>query len=362
MSFGLNVWKSNGTTKIVGPTDSGGRCFVGIITRSPETPGTTTTYTYPNVSDGSYLRVYQCGAGAHTWYTGTSSGQATVTLVATNKAGSTYYTPSATTLFVFSVISNNPLFGLNMLTDSGQKSISNIFPAAEFLGKISMNPTPVSTTSVTGYTQYQFSSNNFYYGANRNKIILWNLPSTTQDVWFTGDSFFFPTASYFVVNCSIFVASGASYTLPEAFAFSVDNLQNSSNGFGLRMFDGSGTLMFDSGLDHMAITGFETTLSYPLTTGSVNTYTMSTFSGIQPVFLVPQYIREQWSRIGITTQSQGYQYTGVVQRNGTTLQSELIRTASWIEDFVITGSYAYGNSGSLTEVVVNGNLYGAINF
>jgi len=362
MSFGLNVFKSDGVTSIVGPTDSGGRCFVGIITRAPETAGTTTTYTYPDVSDGSYLRVYQCGAGAHYWYTGTSSGQATVTLVAVNKAGSTFYTPSATTLFVFSVTANNPNYGLYMLTDSSQQSISNIFPAAEFMGKVTMNPTPVGTRTVTGYTEYLFQSANVTNGATRNKIVLWNLPSTTQDVWFTGDSFFFPTATYYQVSCSIFVATGATYTLPEAFVFSVDGLTESSNGYGLRMFDASGNLTFDSGLDHMAIAGFETTLSYPLSTGTVNSYTMSTFSGIQPVFLIPQYITEQWSRIGITVQSQGYQYMGVVQRNGTTLSSQLIKTNSWIEDSVITGNYYYGNSGSLTEVVVNGNLYGATNF
>ena len=364
MTFGLNVWKANGAS-IADPSASGGRCFVGTITRAPEATNITTNYVYPDISSGTSLRVYQVGAGAHDWYTSTVSNQAVVTLVANARSGSIFYSPENTVLLVFSISASESLYGLSATTDSGDKNISNIFPSAEFLGKYTMNPTPYTTgagySATSNYPSYWHHSNNLITGTGRTLLFLWNIPSST-DVWYTCDSSTRGTLASGVqtyISCKIFAPTGTSYVLPEAFVFAVDGLQPSNNSYGVRLYNSTGGLTFDSGLDHMVIKGFENSLFYTSVTTAISNFTANSFTGIQPVFLLPEYTVESWARNGSTYSSTGNFYEGVLKRTGNVVYSRTFRTERWIEDYIIIGTYKHGTSSGLIQVVVDGALYGA---
>lgn len=352
MTFGIRVTSSSGL-ETVNTTLPGGRIFVGSITRAREAALTSTTYTYPKVPGGSNLRVMQVGAGAHNWSTGTDgNGNATVTMVA--KGAGTRYA-FQTTLYVFATSTTEPDFGVNIVNDAGERTVSSVFPCPEFLGKLPASAFALSYsyTVNNGYTLYQYEANHSL-GLGRKVLVLWNLPGTSDDVWYSGSTF---TGS--VVFHSVIAPAGTPFALGEAFLFALDGLQASGDTFGLRVYDEAGTLCFDAGLPHMIIRGFENSLSYSLTPNTVSSFSASTFGGIQPVFLLPDFWFEVWTRLGLNSSRDEYFY-GFVRRSGSTLATKVVRTEVYIED-VGSNSFTayYGLNTNLTQIVCDGSLYGA---
>jgi hypothetical protein len=360
MAYGTEVKLASGKVT-TNQTLPGGRVFLGLLVRSKETAGTVTVYTYPDVPGGSNLRVLQVGAGAHVWSAGTNgSGQATMTLTALTTRDTGFSPIPQTRLYVFTVATNEPDYGISMVNDAGERTVSGLFPAAEFLGKITFSSTPSSSYDVYEGTYWRFNHTSAptSLGAGRTRMILWSLPNTTDDVWFTGTPFLSSagTGSY-SLNASYIRDPGTAFTMPEAFMFAIDGISPSAETYGMQVFNPSGQLTYDAGLDHMILRGYETGLSYPTSPGTINSFSASYFSGNTPAFSIPTFAKETWSSAGQV--SNGKYYTGGVRRNGSTLESRLVKTDVMFEDIGgITGTYYYGAVSNLPQLVVDSTLYG----
>lgn len=367
MGYGIEVTQASGKN-ILTQTMPGGRVYVGQINQAAQAVGTVTTFTYPLIPGGSYLRLLQVVAARHTFVTGTNaSGHATITLTATS-AGRTA-TSGSTQLFIFATQTIEPTFGIQLTNDAGERTTSTVYPCPEFLGKITFSPTPTYTftTMTAGILHYRHSVNSTL-GAGRTRLILWNLPETSADCWFTGSSLISASVTgTYSVSTEIYRASTTTTQMPEAFIFALDGLTNSSginDNYGLRIYD-EGTppnqkLLFDAGLDHMIIKGYENTVDYPNITGVTYTYAgLANMSNV-PIFLMPGFYKETASNY----KAPGFQgvntYTGVMKRDANTIYTKLLFTDAISDDaYIPIGTYYYGVADNLLQLVVNGSDYGA---
>lgn len=367
MAFGIEVTQANGK-KILTQTMPGGRVYVGQVNQAAQVTGTVTVITFDKVPGGNYLRVLQVDQARHTFVVGTNaSGHATITLTATS-AGRTVVT-SSTRLFVFATQTIEPTYGIQLTNDAGERTTSTVYACPEFLGKITFSATPTVTRFIaTPYTEYSHSVLSSL-GVGRTRLILWNLPENSGDCWFAGSSLIPATniAASYSVTATIIRPSTTTTQMPEAFIFALDGLTESSgivNTYGLRIYD-EGTppnqkLLFDAGLDHMIIKGYENTVDYPNITGVVNEYPgLANMSNV-PVFLMPSYSKE----IASSYKSPGFQsvtgFLGVMKRDANTIYTKLVVRRTYQDDaYIPVGTYDYGVQNDLLQLVVNGSDYGA---
>lgn len=354
MPYGINIIRSDGT-EVITQTTPGGRCYAGAVVQAK---GTSQTYTSSSIPGGDKLRVLQAEAGAHTWSVSTESGtgyaQLTVTSVGSNQDNS-----DSTVLLIFCTQTNEPSYGVQLTNDSGDRTASTVFPVPEFLGKLTFSSTPSYDTDAAegNYWVYQHDVVTSL-GAGRRRLILWNLPDTTADVWYAGTTHVGPaiTGNY-TVTAHILCPRYSLYAVPEAFVFALDGLGSSGDTYGLRIYNDTGALLFDAGLQHMNLRAYET-FSYPTSMGTPNNYTMSSYSGNRPAILIPEFRQETWTqRVGLQL-SDGKLYMGTCRKNGTTLDTKLIRYASYVEDSGFSSTYTYGESTGLLQLVLDCTLYG----
>lgn len=362
MGYGIEVTQASGK-KTVTQTMPGGRVYIGQINQIAQAYGTVTVFTYPLVPGGNYLRLLQVSAARHTFVTGTNaSGQATITLTATS-AGRTA-TTEYTQLFIFATQTVEPTYGIQLTNDAGERTTSTVYPCPEFLGKLTFNPTPTytRTTMTAGIMNYQHLVNSTL-GAGRTRLILWNLPETSTDCWFAGGSLISAgiTGTYTIVS-DIYRASTTTTQMPEAFIFALDGLVDSTDTYGMRIYDGNTpkNLLFDAGLNHMIIKGYENTVDYPVITGTTYTYAGLPNMSNVPIFLMPGFYKE----VASSYKSPGFQttntYTGVMKRDANTIYTKLLYTDIVSDDvYIPVGTYYYGVSDNLLQLVVNGSDYGA---
>lgn len=354
MSYGLRTIK--GSIETTTQTMPGGRVCLGVVQRAKETGGVTTTTSWSNISNGNQLRVMQIGAGAHTWSVGTNgSGQATLTLISQSRAPAQAYT---TLLIVFSTNTVEPDYGLALINDSGERTISTVYPTAEFLGVVDLQTTATFAGPTDGpYDLAQHFSNTISLGSGRNRIVLWSFPDQPgNDTWMNGTSFI-PSGltGNYAISANIYVPdlNTTSYYIPQALIFAVDGMVASSDQYGLRILDNSSPqkILFDSGLTHMVVKGYETSLSYAST--SASSFVASSLSGNQTAIFIPDFSQETWVRRTNVIFSVGTVYEGAVRRQGTTLYSKKIVTQKFYEDAVITDNYTNGLDSGLLQVAVD---------
>jgi hypothetical protein len=357
MSYGLEIRRNDGT-KILSQTMPGGRCFVQDLVLPTQTSGTTSTYTFSNVPGGENLRLYTMRAGMHTWTTGTNlSGQATLNVTAYGT-----FPNIASRLAVFTTkttesFSNN--IGLSIVNDNGERTASALYPCGEFLGKVTLQSSPDSTDTTTdGYNHYVHTTTSTSLGSGRTRLILWNLPSNSDDTWYAGDAYVSSstTGSY---NITMEVATKAgSYTLPEGFVFGLDNLSPSTDTYGLRIYDASNKLTFDAGLDHMVISAIEQGLSY--NTSSSSSFSLSSFGSGIPGFFLPPYYSEKWvaDPNPLNISSTVTIKKGFIKRNGSNFITQVITMSVTTEDSRKNITWSWGVISGLITVVVDSTIYG----
>jgi hypothetical protein len=359
MAYGFETYTAGGVLTS-GQSMVGGRVFIGIISKIADlVHNTVTTYTYPDVPGGSYLRVYQVGAGEHSWVIGTNgSSQATVTLTSTYKTPSLIASTPITTLLVFATKTTEPSYGIETTNDAGDRIVSTLFPAPEYLGKVTFSSTPSSSwdAAEAGYWAYSHITSSSL-GSGRNRIILWALTDNAGDCWFNGTTFVASSVSgAYNITAQYIRPPATSYTMPTAYVFALDGLSSSSDAYGIRVYNAAGAMTFDGGLRHMDIRAIETTLAYPTTTGSSNTYSFSSLSGT-PAILVPMYQKETWVWTSGQLFSTGKRWVGGVRKNGTTLYSRLTcRDPLYEDNPSITGTVYWGQATGLMQAVVDASV------
>jgi hypothetical protein len=357
MTYGLLTQRPNGMP-LIDPTLIGGRVYVGKYTAAA---GASASYTFPNIPGHGRLRVLQIAAGGHSYALSTNgSGQAVITFTPYSQTSS-----RSTTVFLFTTYTTEPDYGVLTTNDAGQRTVSGLFPVPEFLGKVTFSNTPSSSYDTADGTYWVYDHlSATSLGAGRERLVLWSLPENTYDCWFKGTTNISNTVTgSFNLRARFIRAPTDPYSMPEAFVFALDGLTTSSDTYGIRVFDQSGNITFDSGRDHMVIKGFETTVDYPSSSGSTLTFPgLSTLTASNvPVMLIPSYGKDVWARITASSSTEK-SYEAGVRRVGSTLYTRLVLLSTAYEDIGgTTHTNEWGVRTDLMQLVLDGALYGASN-
>jgi hypothetical protein len=343
-AYGIEVWGSDGTPHL--SSDSPGTIYIGRYTA---VAGSNATFNFPLVPAG-YLTAYIVQRGTHSFAVGddgSGNAQLSMTAVASLHA-------SNTLIDVFASLTVEPDYGTSMFNAAGARMLSSTYPTPEFLAKVTFSTTPdSSTTNPHGsVTVYSFSSTITTLANGRNVVVLWNLPS-----W---------SATYMKPNGMggasggrrVFMnITGALPTvMPEALIFAVDGLSASSEPWGMRLYDASGNVTYDSGLNHMTTLGVEASLNF----GGAS-YTSAFLPG--SAMTIPTYLQEVWNLDGgSSSSSHGQIKEGFVRRNGADLFAGLFQTDYQVEGAPVAATYVEGVAFGANIQFVDAVRYGATYF
>lgn len=355
MAYGIQTTK--GSLGTLSNTLVSGRIYVDLIYKETETSGTTTTYTYTAIPGASYLKVHQIGGGTHTWATSTNgSGQAVITLTATANP-STLSVPF-TLLIVFATRTSETDYGILTTNSAGDTVVSAVYPVPEYVGKITLGSTPTA--------DYNTGSEGFYHttyqgtttaGASRERIILWVLPQTNEDVWYNCQGHISSAVSgTATVDVSVLRQNGLPHYLPEGYVFALSGLTPNTTEYGLQVFDGSSNCTFDTEKTHMVLKAIEEIVDYPTSTGTINTYTLTSLAGVDyPAGSFPQFRQE------VFTASNGKVYVGTVRVRSNQVETRLINTDTYAGSYS-AATYNYGDNTDLVQAIVNSADYATTTF
>lgn len=380
MAYGIQVTGPAGN-ETINLSMSGGRSYVQEIRKEWVYPGGQTyTYTFPNIPSGDDLVIYTVQLGPFYWETSTVNSQAVLTLHAQVPSGGfigSFFTETVLSVFTKKTVETfNNDYGVAFTNEAGERTVSAIYPTAEFLGKLTFSPVPdnwinggIENLPMSTYHLNRHSSTPTSIGSGRKRIVLWNLPDTSStDVWYTCDSSYLPDTltGNFQIQMSAVTKAGLGYAMPEAYVFAVDGINPSSDSYGLRVYDASGNVTFDAGLNHMVITGVYKGMDFniddivnrqpkpgfyrPQAAGPTNTYTISGFNGIVPLIFLPTLFVEE----GIPNQNTFvlayyvYYHTGMVRRTGNQLSLRGITTGFLQEDAALAQNW-WWESGSVYD-------------
>jgi hypothetical protein len=363
MTFGFLVNNSSGVP-VMSPDTPGGSVYLQTIVQQPFT---TSTYNFPRVPDGSYLHVVQIGPGGHYFVVGTSNGQATLTVTNYNKTYPTSTSP--TTLLVFATYTvevDTTGYGISVINNSGQRLVSGVYPTPQFVRKLPQSAFNLVSNGncyqPNNYAWYQAGITIPAVSSGQARYIMMNLPGGGDDTWYELDLAYiepsYPGDRVIVMN----IFSTVTPKLPELFVFTLSASSAGSDTFGLRIFDSSGNITFDSGRQNMVISQVYSGSGYPLQINTIQTYA-NAFVDANPVIGMPQFNQERIIRTAPNSgQSYDDYYFGASRRVGTTLQTQLFWTQRFYEDFAgPTQSTIFNNgrSNSLFVQSLPGSLYGA---
>lgn len=346
--YGIAVYKANGTTPLINQGLSGGTLYVDTVV---QTVGSSQTYVYDKVPGGSNLRVMLVQAGAHVFSVGTNaSGYATLTVTYLSSYGSA----NATVLFVFATSTVEPTYGVQLINDAGDRLVSTLYPVPEFLGAV--------TTTNTGGNSIPYNwTASTTVGSGKKRMVLWKIPDTTN-TYFSGTCYIPDTVTgSYSVACNSYMTLGASetYAAPVAYIFSLGPTSSSGDAYGVRVYDGSGNIMFDSGKQMMSLVKSQTyDFGYAIT--------VSQMSGISPAILLPSLTANTGNSSSyfagydtITGEPlYGYLYTalyGTIRKNGTTLETKYFAVdngSGWTAN-----DYYNGQDTGLCSVITNSASY-----
>lgn len=344
MTYGIQVSRTVGgvTRTSLDPQALGGRVFVSVETA---TAGTSRTVTYDNILGGSNLKYYFVNAGSHFVTTATQAGTGKAQLIFT-----AYTNPRRqvqTQVIVFTTSTIEPSSGITTLNDNGERTVSAVLPVPVFLGRVTMPAAPDYSYYIAeggGYADVYSAITSL--GAGTDRLVLWTIPENGSNVYFEGDAYIpaSVTGNAIIYGTIYSTASGTSYTVGEALVFSLSYVPSSASTHGMRLFNSSGSLLFDSGNDHLYIKGFST-IEYSSTDTVIANDSPNIYTGSQPAILVPNYFVESGTRITNKIMSTIRTYRGAIRRQGTNIYTKRILTEVYNEDFAVSSNYtlAYGS-------------------
>lgn len=354
MSYGIQVTK--GGLQTLNNTMIGGRVYVDLIYKETETSGTVTNYDYPAIPDASKVRIHQIGGGTHTYTVSNHSGGVRISLTAISSPS--FYSVPFTLLLVFSTETVESGYGILTKNEDGETVVSALYPVPEFIGKL---------TPGAAYNSYDLGSEGFYLynhqatssiGAGRERFILWAPAQTNENVWFNGQSHISASVTgTFDLQLQVATTPGTPYYIPEAYVFALNSHSPSSEAFGIQVRDAAGQVTFDSGLNHMVMKALTNNVSYPASTGTINSYTVANLTDVNwPAGSFPQYYREV-----IATTVQGF--TGFIRMRAAFTDTRLIRTVPPSSaGGRPNGTYEYGLRENLTQAIINTADYASTSY
>jgi len=341
----------------------GGRVFIELLELAP-VPGTigdipvynSASITYTNIPGAQYLKYYTLQAGPYSVTTSTNAyNQAVITFTRRYAFQLPAFGSNVTVLAIFATRTTDPSYGLMVTNSNGDRLVSNNYPVPVFRGKIVFNSAPDYTIGLVRYHEKTIS----YGDVNSDKLIMYTIPEST-DVWFTGDSFIGAGSSPYIVQTSYVTPSaGAAYSLAEGYVFQLNNISQSSDNYGLRVWDSSATqkLTFDSGLQHVNIAGIQESplISYNDNEQSI---TNNSLYGPYSALVIPQFQQEIVSGIPNTVSSTVSSYRGVFRRQNSTIYYKIVAIETGFEDAYYNYTSTNGSQYDNTIFIVNTQLLG----
>lgn len=327
----------------------GGRVFVEFLSVNP---GSSLTKSYDFIPSGSYLKHYIISAGPHSISISTVSNKATISI---NYTGYTFQKSVPTKVAIFTTQTTEPSFGISLINGNGEKVASTRYPVPDFIQKVTFSSSDkVDTLPIifepTDRETYVYSKS-ISSGYGRTRIVMWSIPESLTEYWYSGNAFLATSDT----ELKLYINSplNQSPPMPTAYIFGLDNLSPSSSSYGLRLFNEGGNLLFDSGLNHIDILGFNT-IAYATAGSSITDTTLISSSTAVVLPSFGQYIED-----GIEGQeaSYTYEYLGMVRRSGSTLYTKKILMQKLLEDAYLTyNEYPYGSQANSIFAVDTGNL------
>lgn len=263
-------------------------------------------------------------------------------------------------------------FGVLFNTVNGNRVIDGNYMVPEFIGKIYLTASGPTFSSIpTSGSGIEVPYNVSYAGGgigtgysctnpgNRECIIFWTIPPSNGNEWFEFNSAQHIYAGLTHSEMQIYAEStspgGAAPAVPEGYVFALGAVTQSSETYGMRVWNPSGGLVFDSGNKHISVNQVLTGLNYQIGT------TNSVASGglpAKPAFFIPQLNRQLKTRVSNNLHWQVW--TAMVRRDGNTVYTRLLKYLDInIGDAGpnINQDYYSSNTSGLVMPVIDASLY-----
>ena len=259
--------------------------------------------------------------------------------------------------------------GILFNTEKGSRVIDEEFMVPEFIGKVTLNPTPhisgLFTGGNVGVTPYYTNAhriNQLPDSGGRAIMTFWRYPDANgEDIWFYPTSSVATTVDGSVPGMNIYRRNGGVLPiLPVGYCFAIGRAIASANIYGMRSWDGAGKLIFDSG-----------NLSLKIESFSLVSYGYQISNCVIPAasnaaILLPDTYNISDVSVGDAPgypgsgNSQFYEDRGGVRRNGATFSTYMATVAAYYfrgAEYDLDGSSHSGNAGDLSMPIINASLY-----
>lgn len=355
MTYGFRVWAPNGKVT-VDPLYLGVSC-AGMYT-IPR--GESQTLHFPNIPFGQ-LRMLYIGAMGHDTSFINVSGYAAVTFTPRYQGQLNVNVPSETRVAAFARTTIEPDYGFMAISDSGERLVSTIYPVPEFVGKVTFGPAPTQVVSIgNGNLLHFYNYTVPGFGSGRDRIVLYSLPSLDGNFWFKGSTNVLAAGTgNYTLTLQLVASTAIPVPLPEAYIFALNNHAQSGDSYGLRVWDGVGRLLFDSGKYHMAARDSMSGIVFPAANSSgQNDYFSTGLSQLaKPLVLLPPYVFQSYTPIQNQQSSTYRRSEGFVRRVGGILSTRMFQVQQSTEDSASNASYQFGNNSDNATFIVDGSLY-----
>ena len=247
-------------------------------------------------------------------------------------------------------------------TAAGHRLIDGAHLVPEFIGKVTLNPTP----SVSNDGAESSYLTHRYIGAlpatnGRPYMVLWTLPTSEADVWWwTQDQYGLPGSGLAYAGITAFHAAStpAPSIMPEAYVFSVGPVEISTAPMAVRLWNpDTHELVFDSGKLHLALQQVAAGIAIGATASTV----VLSAPPAKPAFLMPSASRRREKYDRPNNRSDFTEWLGCYRRTGASITSRLVevrneqrvprQSTSYFED------QTYGNTSGLVLPVIDSTLY-----
>ena len=246
-------------------------------------------------------------------------------------------------------------------TAAGHRLIDNVNLVPEFIGKVTLNPTPIISNDGA---ESDFLSHR-YSGAlpatnGREFMVFWTLPVSDEKIWwFPQDQFGFAGGGYVYMGIQAFFTPSVALPtlLPEAYVFSLSPVEISTAPMAARLWDTAGRLLFDSGKVHLAIQQIAAGINVSNTESSLALPSLPA----KPAFLVPSIWRNRESHGARAPSASFTEWLACYRRTGGNVKSRMVETSNYDVSPKNTRDYfedqTYGNTSGLVLPVIDASLY-----
>lgn len=261
-------------------------------------------------------------------------------------------------------------YGLRIVNDDAELLVDSEYFSPSFVQKLEFSTTVVATEAPTGQLHPGYVKRTYNtpeITAPGNYIVMWTIPDNGNDVWYSFETS--TTTIMGVLTCYVYAnstGSALSYTLPTAYLFTTDSLPDST-GYGLRLYNASGTKTFDSNNLQLAPYSISDSFAFSIAGTNPDVYgatpvSISLSMPASPIFMIPDYAALRIKQGSGFARHDEYVYQSAFKRSGTSLSTRLFISYYALEDYFwpsATTTYTTGKNQDLSVLVADANLYEA---